>query len=376
MKEALAGITVLDVGGTVATGYCGKLFADHGARVINVEPAGGFETRRVPPLVAGEAPGNASAFHAWLSTNKASVARETFDKTRFRQLITSADAVLTAGENEISEHIHAASGAAVINEITWFGRSGPASGWRGSDAAVQSLAGLVKGIGKPDSAPLLPSGYQAQIVGGLTAFIASMTYVLAAEIGNREGPTWLDTSILEANLCFTEVGAVSASQTGYRGGRWGINRFPPTYPLGIYPCRDGWLGVTALTPSQWTSFCELIGLEAEAKEPRYQAVGERLADAERLDPIIAARLAEMSAADLLAQGQAMRIPLAPVPTMEELAGVDQYAERRAFIDIDLPGGKTVTGPATPFRLYATPARVGRVAGTGADTDDVMKALGK
>ena len=27
---ALAGIKVLDVAGTIATGYCGKLFADHG----------------------------------------------------------------------------------------------------------------------------------------------------------------------------------------------------------------------------------------------------------------------------------------------------------------------------------------------------------
>ena len=45
--QALHGIRVVDIAGTVATGYCGKLFADHGARVIDVEPPDGAATRRL-----------------------------------------------------------------------------------------------------------------------------------------------------------------------------------------------------------------------------------------------------------------------------------------------------------------------------------------
>ena len=48
---ALSGIRVVDLAGTVATGYCGKLFADHGAEVVNVEPPEGFPSRRLPPFV-------------------------------------------------------------------------------------------------------------------------------------------------------------------------------------------------------------------------------------------------------------------------------------------------------------------------------------
>ena len=57
-EGALAGLRVLDVAGTIASGYCGKLFADHGADVVNVEPPGdGFATRREPPFIPGvEAP--------------------------------------------------------------------------------------------------------------------------------------------------------------------------------------------------------------------------------------------------------------------------------------------------------------------------------
>ena len=71
---ALAGIKVLDVAGTIASGYCGKLFADHGAQVVNVEPpGGGFETRREPPFLSAASAPEDSALHAYLNANKASV---------------------------------------------------------------------------------------------------------------------------------------------------------------------------------------------------------------------------------------------------------------------------------------------------------------
>ena len=71
---ALAGIRVLDIGGTVATGYCGKLFADHGADVVDVEPPGGAITRMLPPFSPQAASPDNSALHAYLSANKRSVA--------------------------------------------------------------------------------------------------------------------------------------------------------------------------------------------------------------------------------------------------------------------------------------------------------------
>ncbi|XOV87825.1 MAG: CaiB/BaiF CoA transferase family protein [Pseudomonadota bacterium] len=371
-NSALAGIRVLDVAGTVATGYCGKLFADHGADVINLEPAAGFATRQLAPFLPGVAPPENSALHAYLSTNKRSVVQT---QALLEKLLATADVLLTSEDEPACQGYERSFPQLVVSSITWFGQTGPYADFRGSDAICQSLAGLVKGLGKPDSAPLLPSGYQAQIVGGLTAFIATMTQVLARELGNRAAGTHVDTSILEANLCFTEVGVVANFRTGLRGARWGINRFPPTYPLGIYPCLDGWLGVTALTPSQWLSFCKLIGLVEAGAEKRYLAVSERLADAELLDPQIAARLSTMSARQLFEEGQAARVPLALVPTMAELFETDQYRERQAFRDMSLPGGKTLAAPVAPFRLFRTPALADLpVSGLGADTSAVTGGL--
>lgn len=384
--RALAGLRVLDISGSVATSYCGKLFADEGAEVVNVEPPDGFPTRALPPLLPDAEPPEHSGMHRYLQANKASVVLDLTaprGRVRLHELLRSAHVLLDAerpqrlADLELGfDRIDALRPGFVQSSITWFGHSGPYADFAGSDAVCQALAGLVRAIGPTEGPPLLPTGYQAQIVAGMSAFIGTLGQVLARELGTAAESVHLDTSVLEANLCFTEVGAVSAHQFGRAAPRMGINRFPPTYPLGIYPCRDGWLGVTALTPPQWQAFCVLLGMEDEAQEPRYASSLERLADAGKLDGIIAARLSGRSAEELFHRGQAMRIPLAPVPTMEQLFTTDQYVDRGSFAQVTYDDGRAFSAPVAPFRLFRTPALAGgRASRLGADTDRVLPRLG-
>ena len=358
-EGTLAGILVLDVAGTIASGYCGKLFADHGARVVNVEPPGvGFDTRREPPFLPGAHPPENSALHAYLSTNKASVALEAqAEPARLLALATDADVVLDAGRFATADFAAVAPNV-VVSTITWFGRNGPYAEHQGAGSVCWSLAGLVRNTGPAEGPPLLAAGCGAEVVGGLTAYIGTLGQVLARELGNASGPVRLDTSILEANLCFTETAGVGGFRSGRRGARLGVNRFAPTYPLGVYACADGWLGVTALTPTQWKHFCELLGMEEHADTPQYQTAIGRLHDYDVLDPVIKRQVRHRSAAELVRRGQALRIPLAPVPTMAELFHTDQYVARNAFADVYTPTGEAFPAPVTPFRLFEMPAKAG------------------
>ena len=81
-------LLIVDIGGTVATGYAGKLFADYGARVVNIEPQQGFTTRQVKPFLNN---GN-SAIHAYLHANKESVSCD--DLLTGHPAIAAADLVL------------------------------------------------------------------------------------------------------------------------------------------------------------------------------------------------------------------------------------------------------------------------------------------
>ena len=371
-EGALADLKVLDVAGTIASGYCGKLFADHGAEVINVEPPdGGFETRREPPFVPGAAAPESSALHAYLGTNKASVALDVdVEPEQLLRLARDSDVVLDDGRFDCAVFA-AVSPDVVVSTITWFGRHGPYADFKGNGAVCWSLVGMVRNVGPEQGPPWVPPGSGAEIVGGLAAYIGTMGQVIARAMGNATGPVRLDTSIHEANLCFTEVGGVGGYRSGRRGRRLGVNRFAPTYPLGVYACSDGWLGVTALTPRQWKNFCSLLAMDQYADEPGYQTSVGRLMHYDTLEPVIRSRVRKRSAAELVARGQSLRIPLAPVPTMEELFSVDQYVHRNAFTRIAC-NGTDFTVPATPFRLFRTPAADGgAVARLGESNGDYL-----
>lgn len=353
--QALDGLLVVDVAGTVSTAYCAKLYRDYGARVVNLEPAGGFPTRQLSPLVPLESAPDASAMHAYLSAGKQSVELEALDAAQRRRLFERADLLLDDGID--GEHV--ASQRGVRQSIEWYG-AGPYAGFTGTDAQMFALNGMLEKIGHVQGPPLIPHGYQAQVVAGLAAYVASLTQVLAGEIGNRSAPVHIETSIADATMCFFEIGPINYYNTGLEGPRMGINRYPPTYPLGVFPCRDGWLGVTVLAPSQWRAFCELIELPDLADVELFQTSVGRLESRDVLEPMFTEKLLEHSAEDLFYRGQAARIPLARVPTMEELFEVDQFISRQAFTNLELPSGRTLDVPSIPFRLYGTPPEIGGV----------------
>ena len=355
------GLLIVDIGGTVATGYAAKLFADYGARVVNIEPQQGFSTRRVKPLLSN---GN-SAIHAYLHANKESVCCD--DLLTSHPAIVAADLVLL-DLTTLPSSVSVDDFDTNVCALSWYGLNGPYADFQGSDASIYALIGLMQGVGEPQSPPIIPTGYQPQIVGGLSAFNGAVGYLLGQRFkdDNKFTAFCLDASILEANMCLTEIGVAMSFNQEPLPQRMGINRFAPTYPLGIWPCKDGWLGVTVLNPAQWFAFCELLGLDDLAAEAKYQNSMARLDDVDILEPRFLQALSKYSAEDLFYRGQGMRIPLARVPTMEELLTVDQYVQRQAFSEYSCDG-ETFQAPSCPFRLLETPPRFGGdAAKLGAD----------
>ncbi len=360
MSAALADILVLDVSGTISTTYCAKLFADYGATVVNLEPDDGLPTRKLPPHVDHAA--STSAMHAYLNANKQSVLRSSLSDDSMTQLYAAADLVLNDGSD--GRHCN----TPLTMSITWYGKEGPYADFVGTDAQCFALNGMLRNIGHPEGPPLIPTGYQAQIVCGMTAFIGAMGQVLAHELSPDVPRQHLHTSIFESMLCFTDVGVVAAFNTGLEGHRLGINRFAPTYPLGVFPCRDGWIGLTVLTPSQWHAFCELLDMVEFRDVELFQSSVGRLEAVDVLEPVIRDKLLSHSAEELFYRAQHATIPLARVPTMEELFQVDQFVQRNAFAPVDMGNGQTLQAPTVPFRLFSTPPNLGgSVATLGADT---------
>ncbi|MCY3970255.1 MAG: CoA transferase [Acidobacteria bacterium] len=351
---ALAGIEVVDAAGTVATAYCGKLFRDLGARVTNLEPPGrGHPIRSLPPFHPKAPAPEASGLATWLSLGKRSVAAHVEDEAAVHVLRT-ADVILDDDPGAVQE-LHDGQ---IRLSLSWFGATGPYAARAATDQVISAHTAAARAVGPAEGPPILTTGYTPQVVAGTLAYVAGIGHLLALETGGLERAVHLDVSIFEAAMCITEPGPPGTLATGVIRPRLGINRFWPTYPACIYPCRDGWLGVTTVTPSQWRSLCSLLDLPELASEPRYQVSINRLEDADRIDAALGPRFLERTGPEWVEAGQAARIPLALAPTPAELFELDQFRDRGAWVEAEHPDQGRFLAAGTPFRLHRTPATPG------------------
>ena len=127
--------------------------------------------------------------------------------------------------------------------------------------------------------------------------------------------------------------------------------------MGVYRCRQGWLGITIVTPAQWKSFCDLMGMAELGRAPDHVMGGERLARADALEARFIPRFLDRTAEEWFALGLELRLPFAIVPDMAQVLTWPVFRDRKAIVPITV-GGRTVEAPGTPFHLTATPPNFG------------------
>ena len=224
--QALSGVRVLELCGGVAGSYCGKLFADMGAHVTRLEPAGG-DPLRTCRLDADE-PATAGLYWHYLNAGKAGAAPSgTYD-------------LIILGEDAAPQDALPTPRIATL-DITWFGREGPYAKWQGSDLAVQAITGMSHPVGPADGPPYFLGEHQATLVAGVAAYSAGVAALIG---GTTAEPQTFDISILESVIIMSEMQMCHTITLGMPLPRVGINRYIPTCPLSIHKCKEGWIGIT------------------------------------------------------------------------------------------------------------------------------------
>ncbi|CAN5249032.1 CoA transferase [soil metagenome] len=375
----LSHLRIVELGSGDTLGYCGKLFADFGAEVIKIEPLGGDPGRRVAPLADAGAGQHESLTFAWLNTNKKSIIADPEKQAgadKILALLATADLLLDARPpDEVKaslishDRLRKADPGLAITAISWFGEHGPYRNYQATDSVCRSLAGLVKLVGPVEGPPVLPRDGQTGVVGGLTAFIPS----LAGLYGHTHGARRFAVNNLEAMLHISEFDTGLALEIGFTRPRAGINRFGRGYPSGNFQTKHGWLGVTVVTPAQWTGFCTLLDMPELASDPKYSLMINRFMHAEELKAIITPALMTQTAQYWFEKGIELRLPLAVVPDMKELLEQDVHRSRGAFGHVTI-GTATFEGPVLPQHLTrARPKPNGRAPLAGEDDNTALQA---
>lgn len=359
--QALDGIRVLHFGGGVSGHYCTRLLTGYGAEVTLVEPPGGDPIRQLHPLAAGHAGPEASAAFAYLTSGQRSVVLDLADASDRRaalQLATEVDAVIDShppgtlealgiGPTELRAH----HPGLVVTSVTAFGGDGPYADWPAAEIAIQATGGWMFGLGYPDREPLKAPGVQGQQLGGLCAAMATLGSLRGAR---RDGlDDHLDVSCQAAVAWFlmnpTTVYEYSGLVWTRAGGRSTTN-----YPQGVMPCADGLVGVNVMYYVEWDRLCELVERPDWQTDPRLATPLDRLRNAEVIDEVLLAWLAERTVEQVLRTAQDHKLPFSRIATVDDLLASEHLAARDYWRTQDHPTLGPIVGPGPPFKLSDVP----------------------
>ena len=335
---------VIETGDLPAAAYAARILADFGAEVIKLEPAEGDPARRAAPLI--DTPdGPIGAPYAFLNAGKRSHIATLTSAT-----LIGADVLITSDPGIDPQALLRTHPGLVIADISWFGRTGPYANFVGSDVVCRALAGLVHLVGPAEGPPLIAPDFQALAMGGLAGAIA----ILAALFARRRGDAGhaIEVSVHEAAIAYAELNTADAYVRGAGQQREGINRFWPTYPVGIYPARDGWLGVSVVTPAQWQGFCAMLGMDDLGADPTLVTGLERTPRAAELEARFLPILKTRDVADWFAESLKRRLPIVPVPDMASNLANPELRARGAIIPV-MAGGRALAGVGSTLRLTRT-----------------------
>jgi crotonobetainyl-CoA:carnitine CoA-transferase CaiB-like acyl-CoA transferase len=334
-ETALSGVTVVEAAGGVAGAYCGKLFADMGASVVRIEAKGGdpLRTVRLDP----DEPSTEGLYFEYLNAGKAEDAPpQPFD-------------ILIVGEDRMRSGDLPDPKIATL-DISWFGADGDYADWAGSDLVVQALSGLVHPVGPTDGPPLFMGDHQSTLVGGLAAYCAGV----AALIGGIPAKAALyEVSILESIIIMAELQMCHSDVRGEAVPRLGVNRYLPTCPLSIHRCKEGWIGITPITPAQWRAFCLMLDLPDLADDPELQAPRGRYPHAARMEAAFDTKFPNRTAVEWAALGRKHKVPMVIVPDAIGILEHPVFNARGSLASFAV-GDETYKAPLTPLRLEQTP----------------------
>ena len=389
MPGPLDGLVVLDLSRILAGPTCTQLLGDLGAEVIKIESLAGDDTRAWgPPFATGVdgAPTDLSAYFLSINRNKKSVAVDLTDpqvQTALHDLAGRADVVIenfkpgglrAYGLNH--ETLCAAYPSLVYCSISGFGQTGPNRDKPGYDLMAQGYGGIMSITGAAGDEPMKVGVGVADVVCGLyaaTGILAALRHRDATGEGQH-----IDLALVDSTMSWLVNQGLNYLTSGISPVRAG-NAHPNIVPYQVFATCDGHVIVAVGNDSQYTRFCDYLGRPDWASDPRFATNTARLANRDRLVPMIEADLAQRTMQDVLDGLEARRVPVGPVNTIEQALESDQAQARG--MTITLPAPQTAAGEVrligNPLKFSRTPVSY-RTAppATGADTDEVLPGLGR
>ena len=362
---------------------CGKILADLGADVLQVEPPGGNTARRIGPFYRDEIHAERSLFWWSYTANKRSITLDiaTADgQALLKRLVQSADFLIESGAPGAMaalglgyDALAAINPALIAVSITPFGQQGPYAAYQAPDLVGMGLAGFMYVTGDPDRPPVRVGVPHFYLHGaGAAASGAMMAHAHRVLTGQGQ---YVDTSCQEA-VCralanapqsFALEGSVLVRQGSYR------QTGATTYMRITWPCKDGFVNFKcsggASSGGSVNNFIRWMAEEGMGdsymESLDFTQLGYGMVTKELLDhvvPPVERFLLSRTKQELFDGAVARRILLFPVAMPRDILQNPQLQARAYFQTLQHPDLDTPLTLLGPFvRASATPLQLRRLA---------------
>jgi crotonobetainyl-CoA:carnitine CoA-transferase CaiB-like acyl-CoA transferase len=377
-RGPLDGVTVLELGSTVAGPFCGRLLADFGARVVKVEAAQGDAVRTF-----GEQAQGRSLYAATILRNKELVAldlRTSAGRDIARRMALRVDVLLENFRPGTLERwglgyeaLSVDNPGLVMVRISGFGQDGPYSARPGYGVTCEAISGLRELTGDPDRPP---PRVAVSLTDYITGLYAAFGAVMALNARARSGRGQVvDAALYESAFSFTEVHVPAYDQLGLVATRAG-SRLPNNTPNNLYPTADGrHVCIAAGNPSIFRRLCTAMGQRELADDARFATPADRSRHEDALDAIVGQWTASLTVDALERALLEAEVPAARIYNMADIFADAHYRARDMLVPVEDPVLGPVIVPGIVPRLSANPGAV-RWGGreVGADTRGALRDL--
>jgi len=326
----LSGLTVIEIGHSVAAPYAGMILGELGAEVIKVEnPNGGDPCRGWGPPFTGD---TATAFHAF-NRAKRGITIDLADPAqvdKLRALVRDRADVLihnlkygTLDRYGLSaEALTAKKPSLVWCNLGAFGSTGPLRDRPGYDPMMQAYGGLMSLLGEDGRPPVRVGVSIIDIATGMWSVIGILAALQERQRTGRGGV--VDTSLYETTLAWMTLPISAYLANGEIPRRHGSG-IEQIVPYQAFETADGFMMVAAGNDNLFRRLCLAIGRPGLAEEARFRTNAERVVNRRELVPILTDILRTAPMAVWAERLDNAGIPNSPIQTLDKVVNDAQTA---------------------------------------------------
>ena len=358
MSKSIDQLRVVEVAGSPAGGYAGRLFAGWGAKVVKVSV--GDVSSGAPPADPG--------LHLFLDHAK-EVAE--VGGGEFGALVRQADVVIesSAPKPLLSRTEHRAG--LVRIEISPFGSAGPYAERWSTELTDQAASGHLLLNGDPDREPIAGPAHQVAFASGIHGFIGAV----AALIGGRDAKgTTVEVSHVQVMASLHQFTLIRRMNGGQLLNRMGNRWAGPGNPCGLYRCVDGHVAIIVPRDDQLERLLAVTGLDHLLAEPGIGHAYDLMHHPTLINDHLRPWFADRPVHETVRLLQEIRVAAAPVSSMSDVLSDPHLLDRRSFVTVQ---GVQIPGP--PARIagleWRTEPRPGLPAVSVVETEGVPSADG-